>query len=61
MHAAGLIDRYALFTYPIMLGGGTQLFGPGERADLLLERTLTSTTGVIVAEYTVRRATDGER
>ena len=32
LHAAGLIDRYALQIYPIALGSGTRLFGEGERA-----------------------------
>lgn len=54
LHAAGLIDRYALFVHPVVLGSGTRLLGPGERAALSLERSLVSTTGVIIAEYTVR-------
>lgn len=54
LHAAGLIDRYVLQVHPIVLGAGTRLFGDGERADLTLERTIPTTTGVVIAEYAVR-------
>lgn len=55
LHAAGLIDRYALQIYPIALGSGTRLF-EGERAQLTLERSLATTTGVLITEYAVERA-----
>ncbi|MBU6512732.1 MAG: dihydrofolate reductase family protein [Betaproteobacteria bacterium] len=55
LHTAGLIDRYVLQVYPILLGSGTKLFGPGDRVDLTLERSIPTTTGVLIAEYTVNR------
>lgn len=51
LHAAGLIDRYILLIHPIVLGSGTQLFDGGDRASLTLERSVPTTTGVIIAEY----------
>lgn len=54
LHAAGLIDRYILQIHPIVLGSGTKLFGDGDRVDLQLERSVTTTTGVIIAQYAVR-------
>ena len=41
---------------PIALGSGTRLFGEGERAKLTLERSLATTTGVLITEYAVERA-----
>lgn len=52
-HAAGLIDEYLLLIHPIVLGSGTRLFGDGDRADLSLEESVTSTTGVVIARYRV--------
>lgn len=54
LQAAGLIDEYILQIYPIVLGSGTKLFSEGERADLHLQRSLTTTTGVIIAQYSSR-------
>jgi dihydrofolate reductase len=53
--AAGLVDALVLLVHPIALGSGTRLFGPGERRDLRLERTVASTTGVVIAQYAVVR------
>ena len=53
LHAAGLVDRYALQVYPIVLGSGARLFGDADRVDLALERSIPTTTGVLIAEYTV--------
>lgn len=53
LHGAGLIDRYALLIHPIVLGSGTRLFPEGPRTDLKLERSIPTTTGVIIAEYSV--------
>jgi dihydrofolate reductase len=55
LHAAGLIDTYILQIHPIVLGSGTRLFADSDRVDLMLERSLTTTTGVIIAQYSVRR------
>lgn len=55
LHAAGLVDRFALQIYPIVLGAGTRLFADGDRAGLTLERSIPSTTGVLIAEYAVIR------
>lgn len=55
LHPAGLIDEYVLLIHPIVLGSGTRLFGPSERTNLDLVRTLSSGTGVIVAQYRARR------
>lgn len=56
LHAAGLVDEYVLQIHPIVLGSGTQLFGPGDRSDLTLERSVTTTTGVLLAQYSVKSA-----
>lgn len=55
LHAAGLVDRYALQIHPIALGSGTKLFGDGDRVDLILERSIPTTRGVLIAEYTVAK------
>ena len=54
LHAARLIDHYALQIHPIVLGSGTKLFGDAERVDLHLERTVPTTTGVLIAQYARR-------
>jgi dihydrofolate reductase len=51
LHAGGLVDEYVLLIHPIVLGSGTRLFGPAERADLVLEESVASTTGVVIACY----------
>lgn len=55
LHAAGLVDRYILLIHPIVLGSGTTLFADGDRSDLRLERSVTTTTGVIIAQYVTSR------
>ncbi|WP_308465625.1 dihydrofolate reductase family protein [Rathayibacter soli] len=52
LHGAGLIDEYILQIFPIVLGSGTTLFGAGSPTNLTLTRSLATTTGVIVAQYT---------
>lgn len=55
LHSAGLVDEYVVQIHPIVLGSGSTLFGPADRADLILERCVPTTTGVIIAQYRVRR------
>lgn len=55
LHAAGLVDGYTLLIHPIVLGSGSRLFGVGDRTDLDLRRSVTTTTGVVIADYAVRR------
>ncbi|MFT4201182.1 dihydrofolate reductase family protein [Gordonia sp. (in: high G+C Gram-positive bacteria)] len=55
LHRVGLVDGYVLLVHPIVLGSGTKLFGDGERSDLELERSATTTTGVMIGQYGVRR------
>ena len=55
LHAAGLIDHYTLLIHPLTLGSGTRLFeGPAPVIELELTRSVTTTTGVIIAHYTRR-------
>lgn len=51
LQADGLIDEYILQIHPILLGSGTKLFDEGDRVDLILERSITTTTGVVIAQY----------
>ena len=51
LHAARLIDTYVLQIHPIVLGSGTRLFGEADRLDLTLERSIPTTTGVLIAQY----------
>lgn len=55
LHRAGLIDEYVLQIHPTVLGAGQRLFGDADRTDLDLQRSVTTTTGVIIAQYEVRR------
>ncbi|WP_326634735.1 hypothetical protein OIE67_52810 [Nonomuraea fuscirosea] len=45
------MDEYVLLIHPTVLGSGTRLFGAGERTDLALQETITTTTGVLIARY----------
>jgi dihydrofolate reductase len=56
LHEAGLIDEYVLQIHPIVLGQGTRLFQAADRTDLVLERTVPTTTGVIIAQYRAARS-----
>jgi dihydrofolate reductase len=59
LHAAGLVDFFTLQIHPIVLGSGARLFGAGNRTDLDLRRSVTTTTGVVIAEYAVRTTAPG--
>jgi hypothetical protein len=50
----GLIDRYLLMIHPVVLGRRVRMFGDCEVA-LELERSVTTTTGVVIATYRVVR------
>ena len=54
LHAAGLVDAYTLLVHPIVLGSGIRLFGEADRIDLELTRAVTTTTGVVIAQYRAR-------
>jgi dihydrofolate reductase len=55
LHAAGLIDRYTLVICPLTLGSGARLFeGPAPRGEFELTGSVTTTKGVIIAQYTRR-------
>ncbi|ABL72427.1 dihydrofolate reductase family protein [Paracoccus denitrificans] len=50
--AAGLVDEYRLWIFPLILGGGKRLFEPGLPATALtLADTKVSTTGVVINTY----------
>ncbi len=50
--AHGLVDEFRLMTFPVVLGAGKRLFGPGALPGALtLAETRTSSTGVVVSTY----------
>ncbi len=54
--AAGLVDRYTLLEFPLVLGSGTRLFADdGAKAGLTLVEHATYGNGVRLAIYDVRR------
>ena len=55
LHAAALIDHYTLVICPLTLGSGTRLFeDPAPLTEFELTSSVTTTKGVIIAEYTRR-------
>jgi dihydrofolate reductase len=48
---AGLIDEYLLMVHPLVLGSGRRLFPDGVQASLRLIDTVTTPTGVLIADY----------
>ena len=51
---AGLVAEYRVFTYPVIVGGGTPSFPTGVRADLRLLESRTFTSGVVYSRYILR-------
>jgi dihydrofolate reductase len=50
--ARGLVDAYVLLVHPLVLGTGRRLFDDGgATAKLRLTASVTTTTGVIIADY----------
>ncbi|WP_136706126.1 dihydrofolate reductase family protein [Agromyces sp. H66] len=49
---AKLVDELVLLRHPLVLGTGTRLFG-STRVEFGLQRTVPTTTGVIIAKYAV--------
>ncbi len=55
LHAAGLIDRYTLLICPLTMGSGARLFdGPAPLTEFDLTSSITTTKGVIIAQYARR-------
>ena len=51
-----LVDEYGLMIHPIVLGSGKRLFREGsQRVPLRLVRSMTSSTGVLIATYEPER------
>jgi dihydrofolate reductase len=51
MHRA-LVDRYVLLIHPLLLGQGRRLFNDDtHRTALRLDKSVTTTTGVVIATY----------
>jgi dihydrofolate reductase len=47
-----LVDEFTVWTFPVLLGSGKRLFGPGTLpGGLRLVECATSTTGVVIAKY----------
>jgi dihydrofolate reductase len=52
LQAAGLVDEYNVWTFPVVLGRGKRLFEAGARPGALkLVRTEASPTGVVMSTY----------
>jgi dihydrofolate reductase len=53
--AAGLVDRYHLLVFPLLLGSGKRLFGEGDRTKLALVEHAAYSNGITLQRYDVVR------
>ncbi len=53
--AAGLVDRYHLLVFPLVLGGGKRLFGEGDKTRLALTEHAAYANGITLQIYDVVR------
>jgi dihydrofolate reductase len=53
--AAGLVDRYHLLVFPLLLGGGKRLFGDGDKTRLSLVEHAAYSNGITLQVYDVVR------
>jgi dihydrofolate reductase len=51
---AGLVEEYNLFTFPVIVGGGTPQLPTDVRVDLRLVESRTFDSGVVYSRYAVR-------
>lgn len=52
---AGLVDRYHLLVFPLLLGSGKRLFGEGDKTRLALAEHATYANGITLQVYDVVR------
>ncbi|WP_439937639.1 dihydrofolate reductase family protein [Nocardia sp. N13] len=53
--AAGLVDRYHLLVFPLVLGSGKRLFGEGDKTRLALVEHAAYSNGITLQRYDVVR------
>ena len=53
--AAGLVDRYHLLVFPLVLGSGKRLFGEGDKTKLALVEHAAYSNGITLQRYDVVR------
>ena len=53
--AAGLVDRYHLLVFPVVLGSGKRLFGEGDKTRLSLVEHAAYSNGITLQRYDVVR------
>ena len=52
---AGLVDRYHLLVFPLLLGGGKRLFADGDKTKLELVEHAAYSNGITLQRYDVVR------
>lgn len=53
--AAGLVDRYHLLVFPVLLGTGKRLFGEGPKVNLTVDEARTYANGITKLTFDVAR------